>query len=67
MRYLLIILLLTPFLIFSQTESSKDAYLSYLKSEGYVAEVTNAGNIKFKFEGDSYFITINDDELFFVV
>ena len=31
-------------------------YLSFLKSEGYVGSIDQDGDIKFKFEGDTYYI-----------
>tara|TARA_B100000787_G_scaffold163315_1_gene144860 strand:- start:2047 stop:2508 length:462 start_codon:yes stop_codon:yes gene_type:complete len=31
-------------------------YLSFLKSEGYVGSIDEDGDIKFKFEGDTYYI-----------
>ena len=63
----MIIFLFAPYFIFSQSEEKKDAILSYLKSEGYTANVTDAGNIKFKFEGDNYYVNGGDDELYFEI
>jgi|TARA_B110000908_G_scaffold171840_1_gene236133 hypothetical protein len=31
-------------------------YLSFLKSEGYIGSITDDGDIKFKFEGNPYYI-----------
>ena len=68
MKNLVFILIFAPFFLFSQSkEEIQDTYLSYLKSEGYTAEVTDAGNIKFKYEGNDYFLHSSDDEFYFEV
>jgi len=71
MKNLLLLLLLFSFCGFSQTTKEKEMqkmYLSFLKSEGFKGEVDDTyGNIKFKSEGDVFFISVNDDELFFEI
>tara|TARA_B110000967_G_C18813781_1_gene525052 strand:- start:721 stop:837 length:117 start_codon:yes stop_codon:yes gene_type:complete len=37
-------------------------YLSFLKTEGYSGESTSFGKIKFKKEGETYYISISDDD-----
>ena len=69
MKNLVFILIFAPFLLFSQSKEDKmqDAYISFLKSEGYTAQVTDAGNISFKYEGENYFLLVTDDEFYFQV
>tara|TARA_B110000090_G_C13105495_1_gene340244 strand:- start:167 stop:613 length:447 start_codon:yes stop_codon:yes gene_type:complete len=69
MKNLVFILIFAPFLLFSQSKEDKmqDAYISFLKSEGYTAKVTDAGNISFKYEGENYFLLVTDDEFYFQV
>ena len=42
-------------------------YLSFLKEEGFKGEVSEVGDIKFKKEGEIYFIKVLDDELYFEI
>lgn len=67
MRNLVFVLIFAPFLLFSQSkeEEKQEAYLSFLKSQGYIAEVTDAGNISFMYEGENYFLGVDDDEFYF--
>ena len=68
---LLLLLLLFSFYGFSQVKTKEkemqNMYLSFLKSEGYSGKITSLGNIFFKKEGDSYYIYVSEDELFFQV
>ena len=62
MKYILLLFLLTiSNNILSQdfTETQKEnqkKYTSFLIDEGFRSEITNAGNIKFKYEGNTFFI-----------
>ena len=69
MRNLLFALICSPILLFSQSieEEKQEAYLSFLKSQGFIGEVTDAGNISFMYEGDKYFLAVDDDEFYFEV
>jgi hypothetical protein len=41
-------------------------YMQYLKSEGYVPTIDEDGDVRFKFEGKLYFLSIEEeDETFF--
>ena len=45
-----------------------DMYRSFLAEEGYVPQLTDDGNVTFKYEGGSYLIQIDEnDEQFFRV
>ena len=70
-KLLLLLLLLFSFYGFSQVKTKEkemqNMYLSFLKSEGYSGKITSLGNIFFKKEGDSYYIYVSEDELFFQV
>jgi len=39
-------------------------YLSFLKSEGYIGSISDDGDIKFKFEGNPYYIWPSKDNYF---
>ena len=70
MKNLLLLLLLFSFCGFSQTtkkEEMQKMYLSFLKEEGFKGEVSEVGDIKFKKEGEIYFIKVLDDELYFEI
>ena len=69
MRNLLFALICSPILLFSQSkeEEKQEAYLSFLKSQGFRGEVTDAGNISFMYEGEDYFLAVDDDEFYFEV
>lgn len=69
MKYLFFTLMISSFFSFSQSEETKikNDYISFLKSEGFTPSIDNDGDIKFKFEGKTYWINSNDDELFFSV
>ena len=69
-KLLLLLLLLFSFCGFSQTtkkEEMQKMYLSFLKEEGFKGEVTEVGNVKFKKEGENYYIRVFDDELYFEI
>tara|TARA_B100000900_G_scaffold332995_1_gene293977 strand:- start:910 stop:1359 length:450 start_codon:yes stop_codon:yes gene_type:complete len=69
MRNLVLVLIIAPFLLFSQSkeENKQEAYLSFLKSQGFIGEVTDLGNIRFMYEGEDYFLAVDDDEFYFEV
>jgi hypothetical protein len=37
-------------------------YMAYLRQEGYAPSVNSAGDVSFKVEGGSYFISVNEDD-----
>ena len=39
-----------------------DMYVEYLKSEGYLPTVDKDGDVVFKYEGSTYFISVDEDD-----
>jgi hypothetical protein len=45
----------------------RDFWLNLLREEGFRPEVDDDGDIRFKYEGGIYYITVSDDERYFQV
>lgn len=45
-------------------EQITESFKTYLTGEGYQPETTSAGNIRFKKEGGTYLMLVEDDELY---
>ena len=47
------------------TEEKKSLYKDYLESEGFRPEIDSDGDVKFKNEGQTYFLMVYDDDAYF--
>lgn len=58
------LLLSFSFMLEAQSKSElQDMYISYLKREGFQPEIDSDGDVRFKSEGFTYFIQVNEDDV----